>query len=120
LSWLVDWARRQPALAPELRRDEYRVPGCQVRLWWIAESRGGRCWFCSDSDAVSLRALTGFLAHHYSGKTPEEILKGSPAPLERLGLLRHLADNRRATVLRVEAQLLEFARAQLAGDAIKP
>ena len=108
--WLVDWARHQPPLPESCRREDCRVSGCQVRLWWMPEMRDGRCWFRSDSDAVSLKALTRLLAAHYSGKSPAEILDGERAPLERLGLLRHLADNRRATVLRVEEQIHEFAR----------
>ena len=114
LGWLVDWARRLPPLPDALRRDEFRVSGCQVRLWWVPEFHSDRCWFRADSDAVSLKALTAFLAIHYSGKTAPEILSGERAPLERLGLLRHLAENRRATILRVEEQLHEFARTRLA------
>ncbi len=110
LGWLVDWARRLPPLPDSWRRDEFRVSGCLVRLWWVPEFHSSRCWFRADSDAVSLKALAGFLATHYSGKTAAEILSGGRAPLDRLGLLRHLADNRRATVLRVEEQIHEFAR----------
>jgi cysteine desulfuration protein SufE len=89
-----------------------------VRLWWIPELRDGRCWFRTDSDAVSLKALTGFLSQHYSGRTPHEVIQGERAPLERLGLLRHLADNRRATVLRVEDLIHAFASEAL--DAPPP
>ena len=110
LGWLVDWARRLHPFPESLRRDEFRVSGCLVRLWWVPEFHSGRCWFRADSDAVSLKALTGFLASHYSGKTTAEILAGERAPLDRLGLLRHLADNRRATVLRVEELTHQFAR----------
>lgn len=108
-SWLVDWARHQPSIPVQDRIDRHRVSGCQVRLWWIPELREGRCWFRTDSDAVSLKALTGFLSQHYAGRTPLEVIQGERAPLERLGLLRHLADNRRATVLRVEDLIHAFA-----------
>lgn len=117
LSWLVDWARHQPALPVQDRLDRHRVSGCQVRLWWIAEVRDGRCSFRTDSDAVSLKALTGFLALHYSGRTPLEVVHGERAPLERFGLLRHLADNRRATVLRVEELIHAFAQEALERSA---
>ncbi len=109
LSWLVEWARRQPALPAELRLDCHRVAGCQVRVWWIAELRDGRCWFRTDSDAVTLKALAGFLGHYYNGRRPSEIVTGPRSPLERLGLYRQLAESRQATLHRIEDQIHTWA-----------
>lgn len=99
--WVVDRARLRPALPDPLRIDAHRVPGCQVRLWWIVEERDGRRWFDSDSDAVTLKALTGLLADCYNGETAEGLRTDPPRFLEELGLLRLLAESRRATLLRV-------------------
>lgn len=99
--WLVDRARTRPMLPDSLRTDGHRVPGCQVRLWWIAEERDGRLWFASDSDAVTLKAITGLLADCYGGETAEGVKADPPRFLEDLGLLRLLAESRRATILRV-------------------
>jgi len=99
--WVVDRARVRPALPESLRTDGHRMAGCQVRLWWIAEERDGRRWFASDSDAVTLKALTGLLADCYSGETLEGVRADPPRFLEELGLLRLLAESRRATLLRV-------------------
>lgn len=105
--WLVDRARTRPALPDVLRREEYRVTGCQVRLWWVRVERDGRRWFASDSDAVTLKALTGLLAECFSGEEAL-VLKEEPVRfLEELGLLRQLAESRRATVLRVAATMGE-------------
>lgn len=110
LQWVVDRARNRPALPDVDRREEHRVSGCQVRLWWVAEFRDGRCWFRSDSDAVTLKALTGLLAECYSGESPAEVVADPPSFLGGLGLLRQLAESRRATVLRVAEGLVAFAR----------
>ena len=111
LSWLVEWARQQPSLPAELRQDRHRVEGCQVRIWWIAELRDGHCEFRTDSDAVTLKALAGFLAHHYSGRQASEIVAGPRSPLKRLGLYRQLAESRRATLQRIEDQVHAWAGA---------
>jgi cysteine desulfuration protein SufE len=110
LQWVVDRARTRPSLPDVDRREEHRVSGCQVRLWWVAEYRDGRCWFRSDSDAVTLKALTGLLAECYSGERAAEVVGDPPNFLGELGLLRQLAENRRATVLRVAEGMLGFAR----------
>jgi sulfur transfer protein SufE len=99
--WLVERARTRPPLPVEGRRDEYRVTGCQVRLWWLQAERDGRRWFASDSDAVTLKALTGLLAECYSGEELAVLQEEPVRFLEESGLLRQLAESRRATVLRV-------------------
>jgi len=107
--WLVDRARTLPALPDAFRTEAHRVAGCQVRLWWVQERVDGRCWFRSDSDALTLKALTGLLAECYSGETGAEILAHPPLFLAELGLLRQVAESRRATLLRVVDQMRDFA-----------
>lgn len=111
-AWAVEQARRRPPLAEELRVDANRVEGCQVRLWFVAEFVDGRCRFRTDSDAVTLKAITGLLCDLGSASTPTEIVAHDFAFLEQLGLLRQLAENRRATVLRVADQIRAFAAAR--------
>lgn len=110
LAWLIEDARQQPPLPVERRTDDRLVPGCQVRLWWVPAWQEGRCWFGADSDAVSLKALVGLLCRVYHGARPDEILAAPPVWLEETGLLRQLAESRRATVLRVQEMIREFAQ----------
>lgn len=110
-AWAVEQAKQRPSLPEELRTDAHRVTGCQVRLWFVPEIGGGRCVFRTDSDAVTLKAMTGLLCELASGATPAEITAGDFVFLEQLGLLRQLAENRRATVLRVADQIRAFAAA---------
>lgn len=119
-AWAVERARRQPHLPDALRVDAHRVVGCQVRLWFVPEFRDGRCRFQSDSDALTLRALVGLLCEAAHGATPEELANFDADWLEQAGLLRQLAESRRATVLRVADQIREFARAQLAAGDRQP
>jgi cysteine desulfuration protein SufE len=109
LQLAVELARQRPPLPDSLRTDAHRVPGCQVRLWLWAEIRDGRCWFATDSDAVSLKALVGLLCDLHSGRRPEEIGDQPAAALESLGLLRQLAESRRATLLRVADLIRAYA-----------
>gem|GEM_PF-549066 len=109
LQLAFDLARRRPALPEALRTGAHSVPGCLVRLWFVPEFRDGRCWFATDSDAVSLKALVGLMCDFHSGLRPEEIGSDPAARLESLGLLRQLAESRRATVLRVAAMIRAHA-----------
>jgi cysteine desulfuration protein SufE len=111
--WAVERARQRPQLPEQLRVDAQRVTGCQVRLWFVAELADGRCRFRTDSDAVTLKAMTSLLCDLCSDGTPAEIVALDFAFLDQLGLLRQLAENRRATVLRVAEQIHAFAAAHV-------
>ena len=110
LSQLVEQARNRGHLPDALRADRHRVAGCQVRLWLVPALHAGRCRFQTDSDAVSLRALIGLLCELADGATPAEVATLDAGFLDELGLLRQLAESRRVTVLRVAAQMREFAQ----------
>ncbi|HRI13226.1 MAG TPA: SufE family protein [Verrucomicrobiota bacterium] len=110
LTWAVERARQRNHLPDRLRLDEFRVTGCLVRLWLVPEFREGKCWFQTDSDAVTLRATIGLLCDLANGCEPSELAQWNPDFLERLGLLRQLAENRRATVLRVAELIRTFAK----------
>lgn len=109
LARLVELAKARPLLADALKLDVHRVEGCQVRIWFVPEFRDGRCWFQSDSDAITLKALVGLLCEIYSGRTPAEITEHEPRFLDDLDVLKQLAESRRATVLRVAEKIRDFA-----------
>ena len=113
LARLVEMAKARPLLPDALKLDVHHVEGCQVRIWFIPVFQDGRCWFQSDSDAITLKALVGLLCEVYSGRTPAEIAAHEPRLLEALGVLKQLAESRRATVLRVAEKIREFAAANL-------
>ena len=112
LARLVEEARRRPALPPEFRTDRYRVEGCLVRLWFVAEVRDGRCCFRCDSDAVTLKAVIGLLCDLYSGRTAEELAHANSELLSELRILHQLAENRQRTIARVAEKIRLFALQQ--------
>jgi cysteine desulfuration protein SufE len=110
LAHLVEAARRQPALPAADRLETHRVQGCLVRTWWIASWQDGRCWFRTDSDAMTLKCLAGAIAELASGGTPDEILALDFSPFDSLGLLRQLAENRQRTLRNLMSATQDFAQ----------
>ena len=108
--YLVERAKNRDPLPERYRVDAHRVVGCQVRTWWVGEMRSGACWFGLDSDAVTVKALGGFLCEQANALSWSELMTYQGEPLERWGLLRQLADNRRATLLRLSEKIRTFAR----------
>ena len=106
-------------MLPELHRTEAnRIEGCQVRIWVVSRFENGRCWFESDSDALTLKALSGLLCELFNGAAPEEILRAPSGFPEDWRLTRLLAENRRKTIERIAQQIHDFARSHAPGQSV--
>jgi cysteine desulfuration protein SufE len=103
-------AQKIPPLDVALRLETNRVEGCLVRVWFVPEFRGGKCFFRCDSDAVSLKAIGGLLCELYSGHAPEEICATNTGVLKHSGVLHQLAENRQRTLARIEEKIRHFAQ----------
>lgn len=109
LAYLVDQARRRPALAPGQRVDANLIPGCLARLWFIPQLHDGLCSFACDSDSLIVKAIAGLLCEFYSGHAPAEILAHDPKFLAPLGITQHLTPNRRNALSKVWERIRQFA-----------
>lgn len=109
LAWLVEQARRRPALEAAFRTDAHRVEGCLAKLWLVGEWRDGRCYFQSESDSLIVKAVAGLLCEFYSGHTPAEIEGHPPDFLGQLGITQHLTASRRHGLSRVWNLMRTFA-----------
>lgn len=110
---LVERAKKNPPLAPELRVEKNLIPGCLAKLWLISEFRDGKCFFICDSDSFVVKAIAGLLCEFYSGQAPAEILAHDPQFLGPLGITQHLTPNRRNALAKVWERIRQFAEKHL-------
>jgi cysteine desulfuration protein SufE len=101
LDYLIDEARAMEALPPELCTEENRVQGCMSNLWFVADTRDGRCYFRCEADSLVVKSIAGLLCRFYSGATPAEILAHDPSFLREAGITEHLSSNRRNALTKV-------------------
>jgi len=111
LALLVENARRRPPLAPQFRADENLIPGCLAKLWFVSETRDGKCFFRCDSDSLVVKAVAGLLCEFYSGHAPVEILAHDPGFLAPLGITQHLTPNRRNALSKIWERIRQLAGA---------
>ena len=109
LMYVVDRAKKSPALPEELRNAETRVEGCLSNLWFIPEYKEGKCYFRVDADSHIVRGIAVVLAEFYSGHPPAEILQNDPAFLSTVGITQHLSPNRRNGLSRLWDKIRGFA-----------
>ncbi len=109
LEYLIDEARAMESLPPELCVEENRVEGCMSNLWFVAETRDGRCWFRCQADSLVVKSIAGLLCRFYSGATPTEILAHDPSFLREAGITEHLSSNRRNALTKVWGRIKRTA-----------
>ena len=107
-------------LAPypeEFRTEDFKVKGCQSQVWLHPVIDGGVVRFDADSDALIVKGLVALLVRIFSGHTPKEILDAPTDFIVRLGLDRHLSQNRANGLAGMLKQVKLYA---LAYSMVKP
>ena len=102
-----------PVLPAADRVEPNLIPGCLAKLWFVSQSRDGRCFFACDSDSLIVKAIAGLLCEFYSGHRPAEILAHDPKFLAPLGITQHLTPNRRNALSKVWGHIGQFAQANV-------
>ena len=94
--YLVDIGRNLPSLDKEMKKDEYKLKGCQSTVYFLTkENSNGTLKFVADSDAFIVRGLISILIDVFSDKTPKEILNTDTNFLNEIGLQNHLSPTRK-------------------------
>jgi cysteine desulfuration protein SufE len=110
LAWVVDRAKRAPALPSEQRTERNRVPGCVSSVWILHEFRGGRLHLQDDAESPLVRGLVHFVADLFSGALPTEIVTCELDPLVETGLLAGLSPTRQNGLRAVRARIRQWAK----------
>lgn len=113
-STLMQIGSQLPPLPDTWKRDEYRLHGCETRVWMVTKvDEEGRMACLADADARILRALLGLLLQNINGLTPQEVLElDLPERIRELDLERHLSPSRGNGLKAMIDALLRFARLQ--------
>lgn len=92
--YLIDLGKKLPDFPLEWQQDQYRVLGCQSRVWLNYHFQEGCLFFAGNSDAAIVRGLIFLILRIYSGRSIKEILNIDPRFVKDLGLSGALSANR--------------------------
>jgi cysteine desulfuration protein SufE len=113
LNYIVGRGRAAPALEAAFKTGDFRVEGCLANVWFVAEFSGGACHFKADSDSAIVKGMAVLLCEFYSGQSPDEIVRTSPAFLEKFGLTQLMTPNRRNSLGQIWKHIQACARRYL-------
>jgi len=111
LAWVVDRARKVPALADSEKTEENRVQGCVSRVWLVGTVEEGQCRFRVDADSTLVKGLAWLLCEVADAASPAEVAAFEIRILEELHLADQLSPTRRNGLEQVQRRIREFAAA---------
>lgn len=115
--YLIDLGRKLPAFPDALKREEFRVDGCQSQVWLVPEGDASCIRFKAISDSAIVSGLIALVLRVYSGRTAREILDTEPQYIQSIGLAKHLSPTRSNGLLAVLGTLKAHAARALADAA---
>lgn len=92
--YLIDLGRKLPDFPEELKREEFRVHGCQSQVWLVPEGDAAHMHFHAISDSAIVSGLIALVLRVYSDRPAAEIVSTEPGFIEQIGLARHLSPTR--------------------------
>ena len=110
---LIDLSRDLPRAGSEIMVDRNLVPGCQSRVWLVADVSQDdppAIDLVADSDSEIVRGLISILLTMYSGRSAAGILNiDSTAIFDDLGLKRYISPTRRNGLHSMVSRIREIA-----------
>jgi cysteine desulfuration protein SufE len=109
--YIIQMGKELPLIAPQYKKEENLIKGCQSQVWLHADFQDGRVLFTADSDAIITKGLVGMVVRVLSGHTPAEIVHSDLYFVDRIGLKEHLSVTRSNGLLSMIKQMKVYALA---------
>lgn len=96
--YLLDLSRQSLPIDPELKKDQFLVPGCSTSMYFVPKFENNRLYFYVDLAYRQIPSISLGLAivikNVYSDKKPSEIIKMNPEFFKGIGLTNSLTSTR--------------------------
>lgn len=109
--YLIDLGKKLSPLDEKYKLEENIIKGCQSTVWLASEFKDGHVYFKADSDAIIVKGLVSMLIQVLNNKTPEEILDAKMDFINKIGMMKHLAQTRSNGLVSMIKQMKNYALA---------
>jgi cysteine desulfuration protein SufE len=106
--YLIEMGDALKPFPEEQKLSENLVPGCQSRVWLIANKKEDSVEFLADSDSSITKGMIALLVRVFSGQKKEEIQNADLNFLKEIGLDKHLSISRRNGLYSMVEKLRKF------------
>jgi len=108
--YIIETGKNVPELDKQYKIDEFLIPGCQSRVWFVPKFKDGKISFLVDSDAIITKGIAGLIQRVYNNRTPEEILNSELFFVENIGLKDNLSPTRANGLVSMLDKIQHYAK----------
>ncbi len=108
---LIEMGKDLPIINPKYKTNEFRIDGCQSKVWVHPDYDGEKISFTADSDAIITKGIISLLIRVLSDRTPDEIIKADLHFIDAIGLRQNLSPTRSNGLLSMVRQMKLYALA---------
>lgn len=108
--YMIDLGKNLPLIAPEYKKEDFLIKGCQSQVWLHATYENGKVFFTADSDAIITKGIIAILIAVFSGQAPADILAADISFIDKIGLREHLSPTRANGLVSMVEQMQLYAR----------
>lgn len=109
--YIIELGKDLPIIAPEHKKDENIIKGCQSTVWLHAEMRDGKVIFTADADAIIAKGIIAILIDVLSEEAPDTIVDAKLDFIKEIGLQEHLSPTRSNGLVAMVKQMKRYALA---------
>lgn len=107
--YVIELGKKLPPLPSEMKREEFKIKGCQSTVWLVPQIQGQHIVYLADSESVFVKGLISLLIFVASGQPMQEVASLSTDYIHRLGLGAHLSPTRSNGLLAMVKQMKLYA-----------
>jgi cysteine desulfuration protein SufE len=109
--YIIELGKKLPEMNANFKTAENKIKGCQSSVWLTASEKNNLIFFEGDSDSVIVKGLVSILVNVFSGQEADFILQHKLEFMEKIGLMKHLAQTRSNGLLAMVKQMKFYAMA---------
>ncbi len=109
--YLIELGKDLPLIEEKYKTDDYRIRGCQSKVWLRPDRQNGRVVYRADSDAMITKGLIALLIRVLSDQPAEAVAEADVQFLEEIGLNEHLSSTRKNGLKSMVQQMKAYAKA---------
>ena len=109
--YIIDLGKELNKLSSQHKNEDNLIKGCQSKVWFHAESKGGYVHYFADSDAIMTKGIISLLIRVLSNQPANEIIDAKLDFIDKIGLKEQLSATRANGLLSMVKQMKIYALA---------
>lgn len=107
--YMIELGKSLPLIDAQYKTEDYRIKGCQSKVWVHATMKEDILVFTADSDAIITKGIIAILIRVFNHQKPQDVIDADMDFIDTIGLKEHLSPTRANGLVSMIKQLKLYA-----------